>query len=94
MGFCDTLLLVLPSFLASLTAIFVLGLGGGEVIVGSLSVGLLVAFQSLLANFNQPFSDLARLGSEVQELRRPGPHRRCPQPAAGPGLCIGEVDSA
>ena len=69
LGFCDTLLLVLPSFLASLTAIVVLGLGGREVIAGSLSIGLLVAFQSLLANFNQPFSDLARLGSEVQELR-------------------------
>ncbi len=69
LGFCDTLLLILPSFLASLTAILVLGLGGSEVILGSLSIGLLVAFQTLLANFNQPFSDLARLGSEVQELR-------------------------
>ena len=95
LGFCDTLLLVLPSFLASLTAIFVLGLGGGEVIVGSLSVGLLVAFQSLLANFNQPFSDLARLGSEVQELRadldRIDDVRNRP---LDPVFAIGEVDSA
>ena len=28
-----------------------------------------MAFQSLLAGFNQPFRDLARLGSDVQELR-------------------------
>ena len=30
---------------------------------------MLVAFQSLLAYFNQPFRDMARLGSDVQELR-------------------------
>jgi NHLM bacteriocin system ABC transporter peptidase/ATP-binding protein len=69
LGFWDTLLLVLPPLLASLTAVVVLGLGGQEVIFGSLSIGLLVAFQSLLANFNQPFHDLARLGADVQELR-------------------------
>ena len=34
-----------------------------------LSIGALVAFQSLLAGFNQPFRDLARLGADVQELR-------------------------
>ncbi|MFI5460513.1 MAG: NHLP family bacteriocin export ABC transporter peptidase/permease/ATPase subunit [Isosphaerales bacterium] len=69
LGVCDVLLLVLPSFLASLTAIAVLGLGGHHVIVGGLSIGLLVAFQALLAGFNQPFRDLARLGAQVQELR-------------------------
>ena len=36
---------------------------------GGLSIGVLVAFQSLLAGFNQPFRDLARLGTDVQELR-------------------------
>jgi len=69
LGYWDTLLLTLPPFLASLTAVIVLGLGGHEVIFGSLSIGVLVAFQSLLANFNQPFLDLARLGTDVQELR-------------------------
>ena len=69
LGVCDTLLFVLPPLLASLTTIMVLGLGGRQVIVGSLSIGVLVAFQSLLAGFNQPFRDLARLGTDVQELR-------------------------
>ena len=55
--------------LATLTTIIVLGLGGREVAMGSLSIGALVAFQTLLASFNQPFRDLARLGSQVQELR-------------------------
>ena len=69
LGFWDTLLLVLPPALASLTAVMVLGLGGREVVYGGLSIGVLVAFQSLLAYFNQPFRDLARLGTDVQELR-------------------------
>ena len=58
-----------PPFLSTLTTIVVLGLGGRQVAAGSLTIGGLVAFQSLLASFNQPFRDLARLGTEVQELR-------------------------
>ena len=69
LGFWNTLLLVLPPALASLTAVVVLGVGGREVVYGGLSIGVLVAFQSLLAYFNQPFRDLARLGTDVQELR-------------------------
>ena len=69
LGFWDALLLALPPFLASLTAIVVLGIGGQEVVFGGLSIGVLVAFQTLLANFNQPFLDLARLGGDVQVLR-------------------------
>jgi NHLM bacteriocin system ABC transporter peptidase/ATP-binding protein/NHLM bacteriocin system ABC transporter ATP-binding protein len=69
LGFWDAILFVLPPLLASLTAVMVLGLGGREVIYGGLSIGVLVAFQALLANFNQPFQDLARLGTEVQQLR-------------------------
>ncbi len=95
LGFCDTLLLVLPSFLASLTAIVVLGLGGGEVIVGSLSVGLSGGISVVAGQFQPtvPRPGAAWVRSPGAS-RRPGPHRRCPQPAAGPGLCIGEVDSA
>jgi NHLM bacteriocin system ABC transporter peptidase/ATP-binding protein/NHLM bacteriocin system ABC transporter ATP-binding protein len=69
LGYWDAILLAVPPFLASLTAVVVLGLGGQEVVFGSLSIGVLVAFQTLLANFNQPFLDLARLGADVQVLR-------------------------
>ena len=69
LGFWNNLLLALPPALASLTTIVVLGLGGRQVVDGALSIGVLVAFQSLLAEFNQPFRDLARLGTDVQELR-------------------------
>ncbi len=69
LGAYDALLFALPPFLATLTTIVILGLGGRQVAIGSLSIGALVAFQSLLASFNQPFRDLARLGSQMQELR-------------------------
>ncbi len=69
LGACDALLVALPPLLSSLTTILVLGLGGRQVMMGSLSIGALVAFQSLLVGFNQPFRDLARLGSDMQELR-------------------------
>ena len=69
LGAYDAVLFVIPPFLASLTTIAVLGLGGRQVVVGGLSIGVLLAVQSLLAGFNQPFLDLARLGADVQELR-------------------------
>jgi NHLM bacteriocin system ABC transporter peptidase/ATP-binding protein/NHLM bacteriocin system ABC transporter ATP-binding protein len=69
LGAYDAILFVIPPFLASLTTIAVLGLGGRQVVVGSLSIGALLAVQSLLAGFNQPFLDLARMGADVQELR-------------------------
>ncbi|MHB1561877.1 MAG: cysteine peptidase family C39 domain-containing protein, partial [Isosphaeraceae bacterium] len=69
LGACDALLVALPPLLSTLTTILVLGLGGRQVMIGSLSIGALVAFQSLLVGFHQPFRDLARLGSDMQELR-------------------------
>ena len=69
LGVYDTILVAFPPLLATLTTIVVLGLGGHEVAAGSLTIGALVAIQTLLAGFNQPFRDLARLGTEVQELR-------------------------
>jgi NHLM bacteriocin system ABC transporter peptidase/ATP-binding protein/NHLM bacteriocin system ABC transporter ATP-binding protein len=69
LGFWNNILLALPPALASLTAVAVLGLGGREVVDGAMSIGVLVAFQSLLAYFNQPFRDMARLGTDIQELR-------------------------
>ena len=44
-------------------------MGGRHVIDGLMSVGALVAFQTLLAQFNRPFGDLVGLGSSVQTLQ-------------------------
>ncbi|QEH36011.1 Lactococcin-G-processing and transport ATP-binding protein LagD [Aquisphaera giovannonii] len=69
LGRFDAVFVAIPSLLAALTTVAVLGLGGRRVAAGVLPIGALVAFQTLLASFHQPFRDIARLGSQVQELR-------------------------
>lgn len=59
---------VLPSLLGALMTASVLGLGGYEVIHGHLSVGMLVAFQSLSMSFLQPVNNLVAMGATVQSL--------------------------
>ncbi len=63
------LLVALPPLMTLLTTAAVLGLGGRHVIDGLMSVGALVAFQTLLAQFNRPFGDLVSMGSSVQRLQ-------------------------
>ena len=62
-------LIALPPFLLSGNDGRDLWIGGCRVIDGVMSVGALVAFQTLMANFNRPFGDLVRLGSSVQSLQ-------------------------
>jgi NHLM bacteriocin system ABC transporter peptidase/ATP-binding protein/NHLM bacteriocin system ABC transporter ATP-binding protein len=63
------LLIVLPPFVSLATTAAVMGIGGGRVIDGAISVGVLVALQTLMAHLNRPFGDLVALGSGVQTLR-------------------------
>ncbi len=63
------LLVVMPPLLSLCTTAAVLGIGGGRVMDGMLSVGALLAFQMLLAQFSRPFGDLVGLGSSVQTLQ-------------------------
>jgi NHLM bacteriocin system ABC transporter peptidase/ATP-binding protein/NHLM bacteriocin system ABC transporter ATP-binding protein len=93
------LLVVMPPMLSLAMTAAVLGIGGGRVIDGILSVGALLAFQTLLAQFSRPFGDLVGLGSSVQllqaELARlddvqqhaidPVFDPRCLRPAVGSG---------
>ncbi|WP_442789479.1 NHLP family bacteriocin export ABC transporter peptidase/permease/ATPase subunit [Nostoc sp. PCC 7524] len=59
---------VLPILLNSLTSMFILVVGGWRVMDGNLSIGMLVAFQSLMLSFQQPVNTLVDFGSTVQEL--------------------------
>lgn len=59
----------LPQLLSGLTTVIILGLGSWQVMQGQLSLGSLVAFQSLLASFNAPVFTLLGLGTEIQEIR-------------------------
>jgi ATP-binding cassette, subfamily C, bacterial len=58
----------LPPLLVSLLTAAVLVAGGFEVIQGRMSIGMLVAFQSLAISFLHPVNTLVALGASMQEL--------------------------
>jgi len=60
---------VLPPLLLGLATVSVLALGGFRVVQGELTLGILIAFQSLTLNFLLPITDLSHLGQRLQELR-------------------------
>jgi len=59
---------VLPPFLTAIANTMLLLVGGLQVIQGNLSIGDLVAFQSLLLSFLEPVTKLVNFGSTLQEL--------------------------
>ena len=65
----NLVLSVLPALLLGLTTATVLVVGAFRVIDGDLTIGMLVAFQSLMTSFLMPISDLSNLGQKFQELR-------------------------
>ncbi len=68
MGSLNQRLGTLPAFLSGLSSMLLLTVGGLRVIDGALSIGMLVAFQSLMQQFMQPVNQLISLGSDLQEL--------------------------
>src|SRR5439155_16173193 len=60
---------VLPSFLSSMAGVLVVVVGGYRIINGHLSIGMLVALQSLLNSFMSPMNNLMQLGATFQELQ-------------------------
>ncbi|MBE9210044.1 NHLP family bacteriocin export ABC transporter peptidase/permease/ATPase subunit [Nostoc sp. LEGE 06077] len=64
----DRLLGLLPPLLSSTTTMLLLVVGGFRVIDGHLSIGMLVAFQSLMGRFQGPVNTLVGLGNTIQEL--------------------------
>jgi ATP-binding cassette subfamily C protein len=59
---------VLPPLLGALMTATILGVGAFEVIHGGMSIGMLVAFQSLSMSFLLPVNNLVALGASMQEL--------------------------
>ncbi|MBW4593106.1 MAG: NHLP family bacteriocin export ABC transporter peptidase/permease/ATPase subunit [Brasilonema angustatum HA4187-MV1] len=62
------ILTVLPTLLTALTTTSILFLGGYRVMSGNLSIGMLVAYQSLTASFLEPINSLINFGSMLQDL--------------------------
>ncbi|CAK0767716.1 NHLP family bacteriocin export ABC transporter peptidase/permease/ATPase subunit [Gammaproteobacteria bacterium] len=63
------LLGLLPSLLNTLNNALVLGIGGLLVVEGNLTLGQLVAFQSLVTNFVGPVTTLVGIGGKLQEAK-------------------------
>lgn len=68
MGSSSITLAVLPSVLTSLNTVLILSFGGLRVMDGFLTMGALVAFQSLMQSFLTPVNNLVGLGGRLQEL--------------------------
>ncbi|GAX42401.1 ABC transporter-related protein [Tolypothrix sp. NIES-4075] len=62
------ILTIIPTLLTALTTASILIVGGFRVMNGSLSIGMLVAYQSLTASFLQPINSLVNFGSLLQDL--------------------------
>ena len=60
---------IVPPFLTQATRASILVIGALKVMNGEMTVGMLVAFQSLMTSFVKPFNDLVRLGAELQEAK-------------------------
>jgi NHLM bacteriocin system ABC transporter peptidase/ATP-binding protein len=59
---------VVPTLLAATNTAAILGLGGLTVMDGGMTIGALVAFQSLVASFNAPIQRMVEVGGRVQEI--------------------------
>jgi NHLM bacteriocin system ABC transporter peptidase/ATP-binding protein len=68
MGVTTQYLSAIPAFLTMLVNAVVLVLGGFLIFRGEMTIGMLVAFQSLMASFLEPVNGLVSLGSQLQEM--------------------------
>jgi NHLM bacteriocin system ABC transporter peptidase/ATP-binding protein len=69
LGFSSTVLDMLPTLFSGLTMAAILGIGGLRVIDGVLTLGGLVAFQSLMASFSAPINMLVNLAGNFQTVK-------------------------
>jgi len=69
LGASNALLTAFPVLMAGMTSAAILGVGGLRVMDGSLSVGSIVAIQSLMISFTQPIAGLVELGGRLQTVK-------------------------
>lgn len=68
LGVSTQILSTIPTLLFNLNTAIILALGGLRIMDGYLSMGMLVAFQSLMASFLSPVRQMVDLGGKLQEL--------------------------
>jgi len=67
LGVSSEFLSAVPMLLSGLSTVVILSAGGFQIMNGALTIGMLVAFQSLMASFIDPVNQLVQLGSSLQE---------------------------
>ncbi|GGS93533.1 NHLP family bacteriocin export ABC transporter peptidase/permease/ATPase [Planobispora rosea] len=68
LGLPTTVISVVPALLATANTGLILLIGGLRVLDGAISIGMLVAFQSLLTALSRPVTQLTELGERVQDI--------------------------
>ncbi len=68
LGASTQVVAVLPPLLMTLTNVLILTLGGFQVMEGAMTLGMLVAFQSLMISFLTPVNQMVNLGGQLQEV--------------------------
>jgi len=69
LGLYSAFLEIFPTLFSTLTTATILGMGGLHVIEGALTIGGLVAFQSLMASFSAPIAGLVQLAGNFQTIK-------------------------
>ena len=69
MGGVGQVLSALPNFLLKLSEATVLCIGGLQILDGNMTVGSLIAFQSLMGNFMNPIGKLTSMGMKIKQLK-------------------------
>lgn len=69
LGVSSQFLTVFPAFLTAINNVIVLTLGGFLILKSKMTIGMLVAFQSLMTSFMGPVTELVGLGAELQEMK-------------------------
>ena len=68
MGSMDVVLMGVPPLLTAINTVLILSLGGLRVMDGFMTMGMLFAFQSLMASFIDPINHLVSMGAKVQQM--------------------------
>ncbi len=68
LGVTNQALSTLPVLLSSLSSTFLLIVGGWRIMNGNLSIGMFIAFQGLMQNFQEPVTNLVSFSGNLQDL--------------------------
>lgn len=69
LGVSSQFLTAFPAFLTGINNTIILVLGGFLILEGKMTIGMLVAFQSLMASFMTPVTGLVGMGAQLQEVQ-------------------------